>query len=155
MKIESLDVLLREHPFFRDMKPEHLELLAGCGKEVRFDAGQKIASQGEDADRFYIIRYGKVAVTAVAGSGGAFTIQTLAEGEVMGWSWLFPPYRWHFDSEALELTRAIALDAKCIRRKFDDDAALGYEMMKRFAWVVVERLHAARIQLIDVYGVRR
>jgi CRP/FNR family transcriptional regulator, cyclic AMP receptor protein len=82
------------------------------------------------------------------------TIQTLGVGEVLGWSWLFPPYRWLFDARTIELTRAIALDGKCLRAKCDEDHHLGYEMVKRFAQVIIERLQASRLQLLDVYGVR-
>jgi CRP/FNR family transcriptional regulator, cyclic AMP receptor protein len=74
--------------------------------------------------------------------------------EVLGWSWRFPSYRWQFDARALELTHTIALDGKCLRAKCDEDHSLGYEMVKRFARVIIERLQAARLQLLDVYGVR-
>jgi CRP-like cAMP-binding protein len=72
---------------------------------------------------------------------------------VLGWSWLFPPYRWHFDARALELTRAIALDGKCLREKCEEDHDLGYELVKRVAQIIMERLQATRLQLLDVYGV--
>ena len=79
-------------------------------------------------------------------------IQSREAGEVTGWSWLIPPYRWHFDARAMDLTRAIALDGKCLREKFEKDHDLGYELMKRFALVIAERLDATRFQLMDVYG---
>ncbi len=79
--------------------------------------------------------------------------QTVAEGDVLGWSWLFPPYRWVFDAQALELTRALVFDGTCLRGKCEDDHNLGYELMKRFAHVVVQRLQATRLQLLDVYGI--
>jgi CRP/FNR family cyclic AMP-dependent transcriptional regulator len=63
-----------------------------------------------------------------------------------------PPYRWHFDARAVELTRAIALDGECLRGKCEEDHDLGYEIMKRFALVIAERLEATRLQLLDVYG---
>jgi len=80
------------------------------------------------------------------------TIQTLGEDEIVGASWLVAPYRWGFDAKALELTRAIAMDAACLRGKCEDDHDLGYEMMKRFLPPLVKRLHATRLQLLDVYG---
>ena len=83
---------------------------------------------------------------------GAFIIQTIRDGDVLGWSWLFPPYRWNFDIRAVELIRAIALDAKCLRTKCDEDHDLGYEMMKRFSVILVERLRATRLQVLDLYA---
>jgi CRP-like cAMP-binding protein len=113
-----------------------------------------ILRAGEPADRFYIIRHGKVGVEVFAPEVGPITIETLGEGDVLGWSWLFPPYRWVFDARALELTRAIALDGKCLREKCDEDPRLGYDLMKRFAQIMVERLQATRLQLIDLYSPR-
>jgi CRP-like cAMP-binding protein len=84
---------------------------------------------------------------------GRITIETIASGDVLGWSWLFPPYRWHFDAQALELTRAIAFDGACLRAKCDDDHDLGYAL-QRFARIMMQRLQATRLQLLDVYGVR-
>jgi hypothetical protein len=76
----------------------------------------------------------------------------LGEGEILGWSWLIPPYNWHFDARAVELTRAIALDGKCLRNKCEQDHDLGYELLKRFAHIMEQRLQATRLQLLDVYG---
>jgi CRP-like cAMP-binding protein len=153
MALQTLEPLLAEHPFLRGLEPRYLALLAGCAANVRFDAGRYIFREGEEADRFYIIRHGKVALELSAPERGALTIQTLGAGDVLGWSWLFPPYRWRFDARALELTRAIALDGACLRRKCDEDHSFGYELVKRFAQVIVERLQATRLQLLDVYGV--
>ena len=84
---------------------------------------------------------------------GSIIIQTLDEGDVLGWSWLFPPYRWMSSAKAIELTRAIALDGKCLRGKSEEDHDFGYELLKRFARVIQERLQATRLQLINVYEV--
>jgi CRP-like cAMP-binding protein len=78
----------------------------------------------------------------------------LAAGEVLGWSWLIPPYHWKFDARAIEQTRALALDGKCLRTKCEEDHDLGYELLKRFAQIMEERLQATRLQLLDVYGLR-
>jgi hypothetical protein len=79
-------------------------------------------------------------------------ITTLGAGELVGWSWLFPPYRWHFDARATELTRTIAFDGACLRDKCEQDHDLGYELMRRFASLMLDRLQATRLQLLDVYG---
>ncbi len=126
-------------------------MIVGCAANVRFEAGEYIFREGEDANQFYIIRHGKVALELFTPERGVLTIQTLGAGDVLGWSWLFPPYRWRFDARALELTRAIALDGTCLRNKCDEDHNLGYELVKRFAQIIIERLQATRLQLLDVY----
>jgi len=152
--METLKPILAAHPFFQDLEPRYLQLIAGCASNVRFEAGQFIFHEGEEANHFYLIRHGRVALEIVTSERGSITIQTLGEGDVLGWSWLFPPYRWHFDARATTLTRAIALDGKCLRTKCEDDHDLGYELVKRFAHVIMQRLQATRLQLLDVYGAR-
>lgn len=151
--MQTLESILAEHPFLKGLDPHHLQLIAGCASNVRFDAGRLIFREGEEADQFYIIRRGKVALEVFVPGRGSITIQTIGEGDVLGWSWLFPPYHWHFDARALELTRAIAFDGKCLRTKCEDDHDLGYELVKRFTHIVMQRLQATRLQLLDVYGV--
>ena len=150
--MEPLEPILAQHPFLKDLEPRHLQLIVGCAANVRFEAEQFILRAGEEAKQFYIVRHGKIALEIFVPGRGPVTIQTLGEGEVLGWSWLFPPYRWHFDARALELTRAIALDGECLRGKCETDHDLGYELVKRFAKVMMERLQATRLQLLDVYG---
>jgi len=145
-------VILAEHPFFKGLDQKKLQFIAGCAKNVRFDEGKFLFREGEDANTFYVIRAGKVAIEIFSPKRGALTIQTLREGDVLGWSWLFPPYRWHFDAKALELTRAISLDGKCLRDKCEEDHDLGYELMKRFSDVMIQRLQATRLQVLDLYA---
>jgi CRP/FNR family cyclic AMP-dependent transcriptional regulator len=152
--MQTLEPILAAHPFFQDLPSHHLQLIVGCASNVRFEAGQFIFREGEEANSFYLIRHGRVTLEIMVPERGPLTIQTLEEGDVLGWSWLFPPYRWHFDARTTTLTRAIALDGKCLRTKCEDDHDLGYELVKRFARVIMERLQATRLQLLDVYGVR-
>lgn len=150
--METLEPILAEHPFLQGLEPHYLELIVGCASNVRFDAGQFLCREGEEANQFYIIRRGKVAVEIFGAQKGPVTVQTIGEGEVLGWSWLIPPYNWHFDARALELTRAIALDGKCLRNKCENDHDLGYELLKRFTSIMEQRLEATRLQLLDIYG---
>jgi len=152
--METLEPILAKHPFLKGLEPEHLKILVGCASNVRFNAGQFLFHEGEDANEFYMIRQGKVAIQIQGAERGPITVQTIGEGEVLGWSWLIPPYRWRFDVQALELTRAIALDGKCLRTKSEEDHDLGYQLLKRFAGIIVERLEATRLQLLDVYKAR-
>jgi CRP-like cAMP-binding protein len=149
--METLEHILTEHPFFQGLEPLHLQLLVGCAANQVFKPGEAIIRRGEEANEFYLIRHGKVAVELRTPNRGALTVQTLGEGEVLGWSWLLPPYRWHFDARAMEQVRAIALDGKCLRLKCEEDHHLGYELLKRFAHILTKRFDATLLQLLDVY----
>ena len=149
---QTLERILGEHPLLRGCAPQYIQLLAGCASNVRFDAGEIIFRQGEEANVFYLIRHGRVALEIPDSARGPIIIQTLMEGDVLGWSWAVTPYRWHFDARAVELTRAIALDGKCLREKCEVDHHLGYEVMRRVTHIVEHRLQATRLQLLDVYG---
>ncbi len=149
--METLQRYLAEHPFLKDLSAEQITLLAGCASNVRFDTNEFIFREGQEADKFYIIRHGKILLEVFRPNQGALAIQTIDEGEILGWSWLVPPYHWHFDARALGLTRAIVLDGKCLRSKCEEDHDLGYELLKRFSSIIMERLQATRIQLLDIY----
>jgi CRP/FNR family transcriptional regulator, cyclic AMP receptor protein len=150
--MEGLDRIVREHPFFAAFSPEHIQLLAGCARNHRFTAGQYLFREGDPADEFFLIREGKVALDIAAPGMEPIVFETLSDGEVAGASWLVAPYRWMFDARATTLTRAIGMDAKCLRGKCDADHSLGYEMMKSVLSVLVKRLDHTRLQIIDVYG---
>jgi CRP/FNR family transcriptional regulator, cyclic AMP receptor protein len=152
MNPKPIETLLVENPLFQGLPDADLQMIAGCASNVKLDPGDFLFRDGGAADTFYLLRYGKVSVELFIPGRGAITLRTAGEGDVVGWSWLFPPYRWSHDARALELTRAIAFDATCLRRKCDDDPRLGYDLMKRFAYVVHERLESARLQLVDLYG---
>ncbi len=149
---EGLAHIVREHPFFAGVEESFAELVCGCAKNVRFEAGQYLFHEGQPADWFYLLRHGRVALELASPGRGAVTFQTLGEGEVVGLSWLIPPYRWTYDARALELIRAIAIDGACLRRKCEADPRLGYDMMKRFMPPLLHRLQDARLQMLDLYG---
>jgi CRP-like cAMP-binding protein len=150
--MRTLDQILEEHPFFADLRKDDIAFIAGCGRNVHFEAGQYLFREGEAADHFYLIRHGKVALEVFVPGHGSLVTETIGEGDVLGWSWLFPPYRWSSDARALELTRAVALDGACLRRKCEEDLRLGYELMRRFAQIIMQRLQATRLRLLDIYG---
>ena len=149
--METLESILAEHPLFGGMEQRHLQILAGCARNVRFESTDVIFREGEQANEFYLIRTGKVALQLFADRRGPLTVLTLEEGDVLGWSWLSPPYRWKFTARALEMTRAISLDGKCLREKAEADHELGYELLKRFVHVIEDRVRATSLQLMSVY----
>ncbi len=150
--MDTLERLLSEHPFFKDLDPRYIQLIAGCAREVTFKAGEFIFREGDPSSHFWLIRSGKISLEVFAPGRGPIMIETLGEGDVMGWSWAVPPYRKQYDARALELTRAIEFDAMCIRGKCDEEPRLGYELFKRFAQIIGQRLQATRLRLIDIYG---
>ena len=149
--METLESILAEHPLFSGMEQRHLQILVGCARNVRFESTDVIFREGEKANEFYLIRTGKVALQLFADRRGPLTILTLGEGDVLGWSWLSPPYHWKFTACALETTRAIFLDGKCLREKAESDHDLGYELLKRFIHVIEERVRATSLKLLNVY----
>lgn len=152
--MQRLKTILSKHPFFRGLDQHYIQLIVGCASNVRFDNDKTIFCEGEEANQFYIIRQGKVALEAVSASGREpIIIQVIGEGDVLGWSWLFPPHLWHFDARAIGPTEAIALDGKYLRTKCEKDHDLGYELMKRFAHIIEQRLRAVRSQNPDMYAV--
>ena len=152
--METLERIIAEHPFFAGLESYYTGLLTGCAANVRFTPGTYIFREGEEANEFYLIRSGKVALEIFAPQHKPIVIETLAEGEILGWSWLLPPYVWKFHAHVMQETRAIALDGKCLREKCEQNHDLGYEVLKRFAQIVERRLEATRLQLLDVYAVR-
>lgn len=149
---QTLEPLLREHKFFAGLEPGQLALIVGCAANVAFPAGTFVFREGDPADVFYLIRLGKVSLEVSAPGRGALTVQTLAAGDMAGFSWLLQPHRWEFDGRVVERVLAIKMDGACLRDKCERDPALGYELMRRFSGLAVARLQATRLQLLDVYG---
>ncbi len=148
----TLEPILKKHPFFADLPDPDLKLISGCAKNVRFEVGEVLAKEGQQANEFFVIREGRIAVGMPSPHGGRLNIDTIDAGEVAGWSWLFPPYIWQFDLTVVAPVRALSMDGRCLRDKCDADPRLGYDLMKRFSHIMAERLSAARLQAIDLYG---
>jgi CRP/FNR family cyclic AMP-dependent transcriptional regulator len=144
--------VVAEIPFFAGMEPAHIELIAGCAKNVRFQPGETLFREGKPADAFYLVRRGSVTLETFVPARGAVKIETVEPGEIVGWSWLFPPYVWHFDARAVDDVRAVAFDGACLRGKCEADHDLGYDLMRRFAAVMIDRLLHTRLRLLDLYG---
>jgi CRP/FNR family cyclic AMP-dependent transcriptional regulator len=150
--MRTIDQLLAEVPAFEGMEPAQLELIAGCARNRVVDRDAYLMREGEPANEFFVIRHGSVALETYVPQRGGLTIETLHDGDLLGWSWLVSPHRTAFDARALEAAHVVAFDGACLRGKFADDPRLGYELMKRFLPLVVERLQATRLRLLDVYG---
>lgn len=152
MTVRAIRELLDTQPMFAGLAPGDLDVIAGCGRNVQIGAGTSLFREGEPADTFFAIRRGRATIEIRLPQGGALVLDTIGPGEVLGWSWLFAPYRWHFDARASEDIHAIAMDGACLRGKCADDPRLGYELMQRFAQLMLDRLQSARVRLLDIYG---
>lgn len=150
--VKSIEEVVREHPFFAGLDQRIVDLVGGCAKNAHFQAGDYLFHEGGSAHEFYLLREGRVALQINDPARGPIVFQTLQPDEIVGVSWLIPPYRWDYDAKALDYTRAIAMDADCLRNKSEADHDLGYEMMKRFVPILVQRLQSTRLQILDVYG---
>src|SRR6516162_3011519 len=152
MEVHTLEKIIADHPFFGNLEASYTSLLVGCASNVRFDAGKYILREGEEANEFYLIRHGRVAIEINPPHRRPIIVDTVAEGEILGWSWLLPPYAWRFHARAETAILAIVLDGKCLRAKCEQNHDLGYELLKRFSQIMNRRLDATRLQLLDVYA---
>ena len=143
---------LAAHPFFAALTDEQRAALAEDGAAVSFSAGERLFEEGGVADRFWLIEAGRVALDLRIPGRGDQIIETLAPGTVLGWSWLQPPYRWHFGAVARTATTAIEFEAPAVRRRCDADPAFGYAALRLFTPVITERLQATRLRLLDLYA---
>ena len=150
--MKTIADILQEHTFFQGVTKEDLSFIAGCGKNVFFKQGEIIAKPHDSASEFYLIRSGHVALSIEIPPRKAFIYQTLAENEILGLSWLIPPYLWSHSAEAKSDVHAIAIDANCLRNKCENDPELGYKLMKHLVELLVRREEAIRLHLLDIYG---
>lgn len=148
----SIAQAIASHRFSRGLPENECKALAECAIEVRFPAGDFLLKQNDRAERFFLLLDGQVLLTSHVPQQGEMAVETLSGGDVLGWSWLIPPYHWHFDARAQSPVTALALDAGRVRRLMEADHDLGYELMKRFLDVVVHRLQANRMQMLDVFA---
>lgn len=138
----ELETAVASHPFVRGMSAGHVRILADCAMFTRFEADQTVFREGEIANRFYLIRRGRISLEARAGGPEAIPVQTINTGGVLGWSWLFPPYYWHFNARALEGTEAIFFYGTRLRERCEADRDFGYELMRRMSAVLIDRLQS-------------
>lgn len=149
--IQTLRPFIAEHAYFRGVDGDLIDLSVGCAKNVRATAGEYIFKEGADADVFYLVRHGRVAIEVRTGSQ-PMVVATLGPGDVLGWSWLLPDHPWAFDARAVDLTRLVSLDCGCLRAKCDENPRLGFALLQRSATIMERHLYQAWTQLADLYG---
>jgi CRP/FNR family cyclic AMP-dependent transcriptional regulator len=146
--IEPMRTRVALHPFLAGMSRTHLALLTDCAMPVHFKQGQTIFREGEMANRFYLIETGKVALESSDGLDNPALVESIGAGDLLGWSWMFPPYTWRFTARALEPTLAIFFYGTILREYCERDHSLGYELFKRMAPVMIKRMQNAREKLV-------
>ena len=150
--MQNMRQLLGAHPFFEGLDEDALDLISGCATNVHVRPDQFLFRLGEPADRFFVVRHGRVALELHSPGTGVHVLDTVEDGDVLGWSWLVPPHRWFLDARAVAPTSLISIDGVCLRGKCDEDPALGYALLQRVAHVMYERLQSSRVRLLDLYG---
>ncbi|WP_064744035.1 Crp/Fnr family transcriptional regulator [Actinomadura oligospora] len=142
---------LARHSFLRDLRTPHLQRLSTAAKEVELPERHRFFDEGGHADRFWLIETGRVGLDVHIPGRGLVVIETFGRDTVLGWSWLFPPFQWRFGARALEPVRAVEFDGRLVRTLCAADPELGHELTRRFAEVMLDRLQATRLRLLDVY----
>jgi len=150
--VQTLEEMILKHPFWSGLNLSYFRLLRECATCERYQAGQLLFQEGQEADHFFLILTGQVRLDAFVPGRGSVTIQTVNAGAALGWSWLFPPYKWHFSAHANEKTELIAFDAQFLRATSEANHDFGYELIKRVSSVLLQRLHETRLLLVDFYG---
>lgn len=152
--MESLKPTVNDHPFLRSLSPAYLEILTECAEEKTFTEGEVIFREGDIADRFYLIQEGKVALESRLSPQVGLAVQDLGAHDVLGWSWLFPPYVWHFQARAMQPTRTISFNGAHLLIACERNHEFGYDLMKRLTQVLIRRLQAAQKQLVKLHMMR-
>ncbi len=150
----ALDRLISSHPFLSELKPRFHEYFYECGSLVRFASNQQIFHEGEDADKFFLILSGKVGLETFVPGSGMTDIQSLGPGAALGWSWLFPPHKWHFTATTLAPTELICFDAASLRARAAEDRDFRDELLVRMVRTLLQRLESTRMRLIDFCGLQ-
>jgi CRP/FNR family transcriptional regulator, cyclic AMP receptor protein len=150
--IEITPAALAAHPFLHGMSRDQLAVLAAAASDVTFPARHRIFEDGGNANRFWLIQSGHVSLDLHVPGEGPVAIETIGMGELLGWSWLFPPYKWAFGAVAATPVEAFEFDGAAVRACCASDPELGYELHQRVARVLAKRLQATRIRLIARTG---
>ncbi|HEY6867611.1 MAG TPA: cyclic nucleotide-binding domain-containing protein [Candidatus Eisenbacteria bacterium] len=150
--MESLEAVVAKVALFQGMKRDHIALLSGCAADVRYEAGAYPSRAGTHSDRFWVVREGRLALELWAPGRGSITVATMTPGDVVGFSWLVPPYQTQFDVHAVAPTRALLFDGRALRERCERDPELGYHLMSRFSGLMVDRILVLTMQLLDIYG---
>ncbi len=149
--MKTIEGIVAVHPFSKDLDPQHQAWLCECAALERFAAQQSLFFEGAEADRFFLVHAGRLVLQTFAPGQGGATIQTLGAGDTLGWSWLYPPHQWHFGAVAIEPVETVTLSARALRERMGANSDFGYAIAYRIGQVLLERLQATRLRLLEIY----
>lgn len=152
MADKSIERYIAEHEFFAGLAQSSVGFLADCANKRKVKEDEVLFSYGAKADRFYIVLSGRVTVEVSAIQGPPLELRNLGPDEILGWSWLIPPYKWHFQARAEESTEVLEFDGEAILARCESDPAFGYDLFKRFSGLMSERLAAAREKMMNEWS---
>lgn len=152
VKIRNIETLLLESPFFQSFPQDQLSLLAKCSEIVHFNENELLLTEGEKADYCYLILSGGVAIESHYPGREALVVSKVTTQGIVGFSWLFPPFRNQFDARAVIRGSAIKLNGSCLLPIIEKNHELGYHLLKGFSAIMLQRMQTARRQMLDIYG---
>lgn len=149
---QNLEKIIRRHAFWKGLDSVYFHVLEGFATLVTWGPGEGVFQADASAEHFYLINRGCVCLETLVSGRNVVTIQMLGPGEALGWSWLFPPYRWHFSARSRVFTEAVAFQAKALREYAQENHDFGYELTKRVGQIILDRLQATRLRLVNFYA---
>jgi CRP-like cAMP-binding protein len=153
--MESLERILWQHPFLRELDAEEIRFLVGCAANRRYEPGALVLHEGDAADTFFLLRSGRISLEVQTPGRGPLQLESLVAGDVLGWSWLFPSHCWQLDARVVEPVVAFAFDGRCLRERMASDPRLGFTITKLLLHQLYERLMRVRLQRMDLYRAER
>lgn len=151
MNAEPIESVLANHPFFKDIPRDHIEEIAALGRLTRYEKGDIIFREGSDARNFFLVLKGRVVIETLLPHRGLVNIQTVEEGEMLGWSWLVAPFKYRFGARAVQPSELAVFNGKDLQDNFEKDPVLGYRFMKRVLVAITERLEQTRLQMLNIF----
>ncbi|MDQ2070308.1 Crp/Fnr family transcriptional regulator [Natronospira bacteriovora] len=152
MDKKAIRKLIESQRFFADLDSDWLDFLAEHAVSRKVSRDEVIFRHGNKADSFYLVTDGRISLEVAAIEGPPLELQNLGEGAIIGWSWLIPPYQWHFQARALEDANVIRFDGDVIFKRCEEDPDFGYDMLKRFAGLMSERVSSAREKMMQEWN---
>lgn len=152
MSRQDIEQVIADAPFFDGLGTEAVTFLASCARRASFSDQEAVFTHGAPADAFYLLLSGGITVEIGAISGPPLMLEELTAGSVLGWSWLIPPYRWHFQARAVAPTEVLAFDGAAVRRHCEDDPQFGLALFKRFSGLMSERMEHARRTMMESWN---
>ena len=147
--------VFHNHDFFKNLPNDFIEELIQIAHLKSYKAGEYIFKEGGKAEHFFIILSGQINLELHAPSQKPIIVQSLKGEEILGWSWMYPPYEWTYDAHAVRDGQMFMIEGKALSELCEKNPECGYRLMHKFSEMMIQRLKSARIQLLDLFGDRK